>query len=122
MSVRQSNFALAALSAASLTLGASGALAQGATVSEVVVQAPHRVADSAAPTEKVSYADLDIGSSAGAHVLISRIQTAAKHVCAIEKGDMPENATYAACLNTAASNAVRDVASPTVSSVYSEAH
>jgi len=61
------------------TLGAAsfflcGALTLGA------LQATARVADDSVPTQKVSYADLDISKPAGAKVLYRRIVAAANRV------------------------------------------
>ena len=120
MPVRIPTLVLAALSVVALVQAPSAAFAQGAIATEVVVRPPHPTPDENTPSEKVSYADLDIGQSAGAHALLARIKAAANHVCAAEKGDLPCNGAYQSCLDTAVSNAVHDVGSPTLSDLFGQ--
>lgn len=68
----------------------------------------------------VSYADLDIHSTAGAKTLISRIKVASRRVC----GDRPwaehlrEVARYKTCIQDAMSGAVAQAPSMVVQSEY----
>lgn len=120
MTVRSSTRILAAVSVAVLMQAPLPAFAQGAAATEVVVRAPHRAPDENTPSEKVSYADLNVGQTADARTLLGRIRTAATHVCAAEKGDLPSNGTYQSCLDTAVSQAVHDVGSPVLSGLAAQ--
>ncbi len=67
----------------------------------------------------VSYADLDISSTAGAEKLYERIRKAAAQVC--PQVDFRETVRHAAavrCLNAAVAHAVNSIASPQLAAVY----
>jgi UrcA family protein len=99
-----------ALGAASFFL--CGALALSA------LEASARAADGGPPTQKVSYADLDISKPAGAKVLYSRIVAAANRVCAFDGyKDLATMHWVHVCTDRAIDNAVRDVDSPALSAL-----
>lgn len=124
MPIRAPALFLVALAGAVLMQPVSMASAQATTVTEVMVRPAHHLsnpgADADAPTEKVSFKDLDIGENAGAHLLLVRIRRAAEHVCVTEKGDTPTNRTYKSCLRSAIADAVRDVGSALVTELYEQ--
>jgi UrcA family protein len=82
------------------------------------LQATARAADPGLPSEKVSYADLDISKPAGAKTLYRRIVSAANRVCSVnsytytltEKG-------VRECTDQAIDKAVKDVGSPALSAM-----
>ena len=114
MSSRSKSFAFAL--AASACLMAGGALAQSSSVKEVVVRPSG--GDVRTQAETVSYADLDLGRDAGARVLLSRINGAAKRVC----GPVPEmhepKAPFKKCVDRAVDHAVTEVNRPTVNALH----
>jgi UrcA family protein len=70
------------------------------------------------PSQKVSYADLDISKPAGAEVLYRRIKAAARHVCALNGyGDLRSMQTVNKCTDAAIDKAVKDVGSPALSAL-----
>ncbi|MDP9007937.1 MAG: UrcA family protein [Pseudomonadota bacterium] len=98
------------LSAASFFL--CGALALSA------LQATARAADAGLPTQRVSYADLDISKPAGAKVLYNRIVAAANRVCGFDGSrDMATMRWVQACTGRAIDKAVKDVDSPALSAL-----
>ncbi|HEY6643323.1 UrcA family protein [Povalibacter sp.] len=63
----------------------------------------------------VSFADLNLGTTAGAATLFGRIRAAAAAVCAAENGTALQQKTqYQACMAFAVSNAVAAVNSPSL--------
>ena len=89
-----------------------GAIAVG------TLQATARASDDALPTQRVTYADLDITKPAGAKVLYSRIVAAARHVCS--DNGYKELATIQRankCIDLAIDKAVKDVGSPALSAL-----
>lgn len=74
-----------------------------------------------APTAKVRYSDLNLSTQEGSQALYARIVAAAHHVCAVD--DIRDLRAYAAsvdCRERAIAQAVRDVNSPMLASVYAE--
>ena len=82
------------------------------------LQATARASDDALPSQKVSYADLDISTPAGAKVLYGRIVTAARHVCALNANrDLGSFQWANRCTDHAIDKAVKDVGSPALSAL-----
>jgi UrcA family protein len=89
-----------------------GALTLGA------LQASARAADVGMPSQKVSYADLDISKPAGAKVLYGRIVAAATRVCTLDGyKDMGTEKRTKVCTAHAINNAIDDVGSPALSAL-----
>ena len=87
---------------------------------EVVVTAPSG-ADRSFRSERVSFADLDPDSSAGAHVLLIRINGAARNVCGPDPSvthDLNDSRDYSVCMHRAVANAVDDIDDPAVFDAY----
>ena len=82
------------------------------------LQATAQAADDGLPSKRVSYADLDISSPAGAKVLYSRIVAAAKDVCA-QSGvkDLGAMQRVNGCVDHAINHAVKEVDSPALSAL-----
>jgi len=82
------------------------------------LQATARAADQGLPSEKVSYADLDLSKPAGAKTLYHRIVAAANRVCLLDgykyivtpKGERE-------CIDHAIDKAVKDVGSAALSAL-----
>ena len=71
------------------------------------------------PSQRVSYADLDISKPAGAKVLYSRIKAAARHVCALNGFDpLLSLQSINRCIDLAVDKAVKDVDSPALSALH----
>lgn len=90
----------------------SGLIAVGA------LHATAKAAEQPAPSQKVSYADLDISKPAGAAVLYRRIVRAAHQVC--EDNTLKGLSTYRLinhCVDRAIDKAVNDVGSPALSAL-----
>jgi UrcA family protein len=82
------------------------------------LQATARAADDGLPSKRVSYADLDISTPAGAKVLYRRIVRAAKDVCNSTGLDSLGAAQLTnRCIDYAIVNAVKDVGSPALSAL-----
>jgi UrcA family protein len=82
------------------------------------LQMTARASDDALPTEKVSYADLDISKPAGAKVLYSRIQAAARHVCALSGiRDLGSMQWVNRCTDQAIDKAMKDVGAPALTAL-----
>jgi UrcA family protein len=82
------------------------------------LQVTAQAADAALPSQRVSYADLDISSPAGAKVLYGRIKVAARHVCALNGyNDLGEMQSVNQCTDRAIDKAVKDVGSPELSAL-----
>jgi UrcA family protein len=69
---------------------------------------------------KVSYADLNLSSEAGAATLYQRIRSAARNVCSPEPGERPleRYRDWKQCYETAINNAVGKVNSPLLSALH----
>jgi UrcA family protein len=99
------------------TLGAASFFLCGALAFSAL-EASARAADAGLPTQRVSYADLDISKPAGAKVLYSRIVAAAKKVCSFDGyTDLGTMHWVRVCTDRAIDNAVRDVDSPALSAL-----
>jgi UrcA family protein len=82
------------------------------------LQVTARASDDALPSQRVSYADLDISKPAGAKVLYSRIKAAARHVCALNGyTDLLAMQAVNQCTDRAIDKAVADVGSPALSAL-----
>jgi len=82
------------------------------------LQATARASDDALPSQRVSYADLDISKPAGAKVLYGRIVAAARHVCALDGNrDLGSMQWVNKCTDLAIDKAVKDVGSPALSAL-----
>ncbi len=69
---------------------------------------------------RISYADLDLSSDAGAAVLYARIRLAARQVCVVTSGAWRFGALESArgCIEAAVTRAVADVHAPTLTGYY----
>jgi UrcA family protein len=71
------------------------------------------------PSVKVSYADLDLGTTLGAETLYHRIAAAARVVCPDPAEHLPSNLSKAkTCRMTAIDHAVHEVSSARLAAVY----
>lgn len=72
-----------------------------------------------APDVAVRYADLDVGSVAGATQLLQRIESAAEQVCArLDHGDLASRANRERCEQKLTAAAVAKVNHPVLAQVY----
>jgi UrcA family protein len=86
------------------------------------LQVTARASDDALPSQRVSYADLDISKPAGAKVLYGRIVAAARHVCALDGNrDLGSMQWVNKCTDLAIDKAVKDVGSPALSALRPKA-
>ena len=84
------------------------------------LQATARAADDGVPKEKVSFADLDISTPAGAKTLYQRIVAAAGRVCTTDGFQTLRTVKQdRICTEHAIDNAVKGVGSPTLSALRS---
>lgn len=93
----------------------SGGLAMTASVAYAASD------DAAAPSMKVSYADLDISTDHGLKALYGRIQTAATQVCPhLVSGDFSaaRNQVVNSCRDAAIARAVEQINNPRLSALY----
>ena len=75
-------------------------------------------ADSDQVSIKVTYADLNLDSRAGAEALLRRVGQAAESVCGPAPSDHLDNALiYRACVNDVANSAVANLGHPLVSAL-----
>jgi UrcA family protein len=82
------------------------------------LQVTARASDDGLPTQRVSYADLDISKPAGAKVLYGRIVAAARHVCALDGiRDLGSMRWVNQCTDRAIDKAVKDVGAPALSAL-----
>ena len=82
------------------------------------LQATARATDQDLPSERVSYADLDISKPAGAKTLYHRIVSAANRVCSANTYVyLPTQKGVRECTDTAIDKAVKDVGSPALSAL-----
>jgi UrcA family protein len=82
------------------------------------LQAAARAADSDVPSQRVSYADLDISKPAGAKVLYGRIVSAAHRVCGSGGFEgLSRKRQIDMCTDKAIDNAVKEVDSPALSAL-----
>ena len=90
------------------------------TVGAVVVTAPSS-ADAQFRRERVSFADLDLDAPGDAHLLLTRINGAARDVCApdpSETRDLGDRQDYSNCMHHAVALAVDDVDAPALFDAY----
>jgi UrcA family protein len=81
-------------------------------------QATARAADEGLPSERVSYADLDLSKPAGAKTLYHRIVAAANRVCSVNQFMyIPTQKGLRDCTDHAIDKAVKDVGSPALSAL-----
>jgi UrcA family protein len=95
------------------TVAAMGALAYAISTHAATF------ADSDTVSVKVSVADLDLGSQAGAAVALRRINNAAKIVCGDEPPirDMDRGGDYHTCMTTTVGRTVDSLGNPIVSAL-----
>jgi UrcA family protein len=102
---------------------APAARAQSPSVSEVTVRGLAH-AGREVRQQRVSYADLNLPTDAGARTLLGRIQGAAKNVCAPQPAppDLNQQDDYKTCLRDARDGAVAELGNPRVSTLYAQAY
>ena len=102
-------------------------MVRAGVVALVAIAAP-ATAYSAAPSQienvsvKVSYADLDIHSEAGAKVLYSRLKRASKQACSLDpylEGGLSERSKAKACYRDALDKAVTSIDSQSLHDIHS---
>jgi UrcA family protein len=99
------------------TAGAAAFFLCGA-IALCTLQVTARASDDGLPTQRVSYADLDISKPAGAKVLYARIVSAARHVCALSGySDLGSMQWTNKCTDQAIDKAVKDVGAPALSAL-----
>lgn len=70
-------------------------------------------------TKVVSYADLNLNSTAGARTLYGRLRTAATAVCAPLRGNsLRERMNWRDCFNPALARSVAEIDEPTLTAYY----
>ena len=76
--------------------------------------------DDAVPTQKVSYADLDLSSQQGAARLMQRLKSAADQVCGGEPTtwELARSRWFRGCRHDAIARAVQQLGSPLVASQF----
>jgi UrcA family protein len=121
--MRSAGLALAGLVAAVAWQAAPAAKAQSPSVSEVIVRGVTH-AGREVRQQRVSYADLNLRTEAGARTLLARIQGAAKRVCSPQPAppDLTDQADYKTCLRDANGDAVADLGDARVSALYAQAY
>lgn len=84
------------------------------------VVAPASAMQTETNVQRVSFADLNLNSQAGATVMISRIHNAARIACGDRHGVMTlaERRAIRTCRTTAEQNAVAELNHPTVTAMY----
>jgi UrcA family protein len=69
----------------------------------------------------VNYSGVDLSTSAGAKVLYARLHAAAEQVCKpLDRADLTMGYRYRGCIESALSNAVREVDKPLLTQYYAE--
>ena len=104
-----------------LTLATARTLTLALAAFSIVMATPRVFAeDSADPSIKVHFSDLNLQSDAGVATLYGRIQSAARTVCneAIPSSDPRYVNHYWKCVNSAVANAVNNVNSSTLTAMY----
>jgi len=76
------------------------------------------LADEPARSIKVSYADLDLSTQAGATTLYNRIRGAARTVCGYEGPGFTDKAIWRSCFKDAVGNAVAKVNNPRLTALH----
>jgi UrcA family protein len=103
----QSIYRTAFLSAALSTLSLIGTTQ---VVASDLISAPVSI--------KVSYADLNLSSTAGANALYGRIKSAAKQACGYEGSSLTDIRLWRRCVHEAVDDAVGRVNSPLLTQVH----
>jgi UrcA family protein len=88
---------------------------------EVVVSPPYLPPGAELRHEPVGFADLDLGTRAGAYTLLMRIRGAAQRVCSPQPStpaDLRDSSDYRGCMDDAMAHAVADVDAPRLSDLY----
>ena len=88
---------------------------------EIVVTPQYAPPGAEVRREWVRFADLDLGTRAGAATLLGRISAAAKQVCSPEPvgpGQLADTADYRDCYGDAVARAVDTLDEPTLNDVY----
>ena len=83
-----------------------------------VLGASPALADEAARSIKVGYADLDISTEAGASTLLTRIRSAARQVCGYYGSTVVDKAIWNSCFKHAVGDAVGKVNNPQLTALY----
>jgi UrcA family protein len=83
-----------------------------------VLGASPTLADEATRSIKVSYADLDLSTQAGAATLYSRIRGAARQVCGYDGMTYLDHTSWKRCFNGAVGDAVAKVNSPRLTALH----
>ncbi|HXZ60145.1 MAG TPA: UrcA family protein [Steroidobacteraceae bacterium] len=113
------------MTSATLNLGArlrtAAALAVLAAGTALGAVGSAHAATADAPALRVRYSDLNLSTEQGSLALYGRIVDAARQVCAVDDiRDLQAVAAAKACREQAIAQAVRDVNSPMLASVYAE--
>ena len=109
------------IAGAALGLIVTGGVALAQDDSSDIVVSGHSLSGGREVNSKVvRFEDLDISNYSGARALLSRIDSAAKDVCApqAETVNLTDNADYRDCMYDAVSRAVSDVDAPTLNDLY----
>jgi UrcA family protein len=100
-------------------LGTAMCLAYAATILCSLQPLAARAAEESPPTQRVSFADLDISKPAGAQTLYRRIKAAARQVCqpsvASQRG---MSVMEQRCIKQAVDNAVKNVNSAALTDIH----
>ena len=97
-------------------------IAAVSAISSLPLAAPAFASDITGRDVAVQYADLDVETVDGATRLLQRIEAAAGRVCApLDHGDLASRRSRDACEHKLTSNAVSQVDSPALASVYQSA-
>ena len=83
-----------------------------------VLGASPALADEAVRSVKVSYADLDLNTQAGAATLYGRLRGAARQLCGYEGTTFTDQAIWNECVKRAVGDAVAKVNSPQLTALY----
>jgi len=106
---------------ATLTLGERlrAATTAAAVAACLALGAAGNVHATTAPTLRVSYGDLNLATEQGSMALYERLVNAARAVCVVEDNrDLRAAAAASVCREQVIAQAVRDVHSPMLASVY----
>ena len=103
-------------SISSMTFATFVALAGAAASGRVVAQPDDQVL-----TKKVTYADLNLESEAGAKVLYARLRHAAQNVCSpFESRELSRMQVWRTCVDNALASAVTQVNNPRVTALHNQ--
>ena len=80
------------------------------------------VLESAAPTMKINYSDLNVSTPVGAKVLLSRIKNAAENLCGYyPERDHGRRADHMACVRETVNDAVAQIDNPVLTALNGSA-